>query len=91
MSRNTSNQRRGLSAILAVAFAVAMLMGVGPGVLLVNRPETFLGIPLLYAWGLFWYAVHIVIVVTAYCCLWQGTPADDGKLVDANGGKRDNA
>ena len=48
-----------------------MLMGVGPGVLLVNRPVVFLGLPLLYVWGLFWYAVHIVIVVTAYLYLWR--------------------
>ncbi len=77
MPPTPSPQRRTLSTALVIAVAVAMLMGVGPGIYLVNRPDSFLGIPLLYAWGLLWYAVHVVIVVTAYCCLWPANPQGD--------------
>ena len=52
MPPTPSPQRRTLSTSLVIAVAVAMLMGVGPGIYLVNRPDSFLGIPLLYAWGL---------------------------------------
>jgi len=56
---------------LTIVFVIAMIMGVGPGVQLVNRPESVMGLPLLYVWGLLWYAVHIVIVTTAYLYLWR--------------------
>lgn len=67
----TEPQRKRLAWILAAAFAVAMLMGPGPGMLLVNRPGSFLGIPQLYAWGLIWYAVEVLIVVLAYTLIWS--------------------
>ena len=60
-----------LSYILTIVFVIAMIMGVGPGVQLVNRPESVMGLPLLYVWGLLWYVVHIVIVTTAYLYLWR--------------------
>ena len=63
--------RRGkLGWILTVVFAIAMLLGVGPGILLVNQPETWFGLPRLYVWGMFWCAVEIVVVVLAYCFVW---------------------
>ncbi len=69
--------RRPLGLFLGLLFALAMIMGVGPGVLLVNRPDTLLGLPIVYTWGLFWYAVHIVIVVMAYRFLWRESPDRD--------------
>ena len=60
-----------LGHILTIVFVIAMIMGVGPGVQLVNRPESVMGLPLLYVWGLLWYVVHIVIVTTAYLYLWR--------------------
>lgn len=47
-----------------------MLLGPGPGMLLINQPRAFLGIPQLYAWGLLWYAVEVLIVVAAYVWVW---------------------
>ncbi len=70
--------RRPLGLFLGLLFALAMIMGVGPGVLLVNRPDTLLGLPRIYTWGLLWYAVHIVIVITAYRFLWR-RPSDPGR------------
>jgi len=59
-------------------FALAMVMGPGPGLRLVN-PEPaavregllFLGLPVVYAWGLFWYGVQAAVVVTAYFTIWK--------------------
>lgn len=47
-----------------------MVLGPGPGMLLINQPRAFLGIPQLYAWGLLWYAVEVLIVVAAYVWVW---------------------
>ena len=67
--------RRALGLFLVLLFVLAMIMGVGSGVRLVNRPDTLLGLPGIYTWGLFWYAVHIVIVIMAYRFLWR-RPSD---------------
>ena len=67
--------RRRLAVILSVLFALSMILGVGPGVLLVNRAESEFGIPLLYAWGLLWYFVQVGIAVVAYVFLWR-SPAN---------------
>jgi hypothetical protein len=66
-----SGKRSGLRNVLIFLFAVAMLMGTGPGVLLVNRPASVFGIPLVYAWGLLWYFVLVLIAVAAYAFLWK--------------------
>jgi membrane protein implicated in regulation of membrane protease activity len=64
-------QRKRLAWILATVFVVALLMGPGPGMLLVNRPGEILGVPQLYAWGLIWYAVEVVVVLLAYMLIWS--------------------
>jgi hypothetical protein len=78
-----------LSLFLTVTFLLAMVMGPGPGLLLVNpdisqaNPEvTIGGIPKLYAWGLFWYGVQIAVVVTAYFKVWK----DDEPEAASEGG-----
>jgi len=55
-----------------------MFMGPGPGLRFVN-PEPnasgdallFLGLPVIYAWGLFWYGVQAAVVITASVTLWK--------------------
>lgn len=65
------------SASLAVLFMIAMIMGPGPGMLLVNpaegeaNPATLMGMPIMYAWALIWFAVQSVIIVTAYFTVWS--------------------
>jgi len=70
--------RRRLALILAILFAIAMVMGPGPGLRLVNPDVdgpragfTLLGLPVIYAWGLLWYGVQVAVVVTAYFALWR--------------------
>ncbi|MFP6900336.1 MAG: hypothetical protein VCA36_05300 [Opitutales bacterium] len=65
-----------MSKILAAIFVFATIMGPGPGLYLVNpSPEdashaTFLGMPILFAWAVFWFFVQAGVVLVAYCKLW---------------------
>ena len=70
MQKN-SESRRKLGWILTGVFAAAMLMGAGPGIVLVNQPTMWLGLPRLYTWGIFWCAIEIGVVVVAYCFVWK--------------------
>ncbi len=62
---------------LIVVFLFAMVMGPGPGLLLINpaegetQPATLLGMPIVYAWSLIWFAVQAAVVVTAYVTIWS--------------------
>ena len=70
-----NNRSKGL--LLSAAFVFALIMGPGPGLLLVNRPVAFCGIPLLYAWGLLWYGVEVAVVATAFVWLWSKTDEEE--------------
>ena len=65
-----------LSKILTAIFVFAAIMGPGPGLYLINpSPEdtttaTFLGMPVLFAWAVFWFFVQAGVVLVAYCKLW---------------------
>lgn len=67
MRRNRTRWAWGLT----IAFVVALLMGPGPGTMLVNTAEPFLGVPTLYAWGMLWYLVEVAVVVLAYFFVWR--------------------
>lgn len=73
---NESNRR--LELVLTVAMVIAMLMGPGPGLRLVNPdisdPDAVYivaGMPIVYAWGVFWFAVQVAIVLVAYLKIWR--------------------
>ncbi len=63
--------RKRLAQVLAAVFVLSMIMGAGPGVLLVNTPEPWLGLPSVCTWGLFWYSVQAVVAVCAYLFVWR--------------------
>ena len=69
---------QGLSLILCIIFGVAVIMATGPGILLVNRPEQVLGIPLVYAWGILWYFVIVAVAGVAYVRLWHDDEEEGG-------------
>ena len=79
---NPTKRHRRLGLMLFAVFALAMVMGPGPGLRLVN-PEPaaareglrFLGLPVIYAWGLFWYGVQAAVVLTACLTIWK--PSED--------------
>lgn len=68
-------ERRFLYALL-----VAMLMATGPGVLLVNRPETLLGFPIIYLWGVGWFFVIGIIAWLTDRHVWR----HDAELEEGN-------
>ncbi len=54
-----------------VALFLAMAMATGPGVMLVNRPVTILGLPAIYFWGILWYFIIGGMAVLADRWLWR--------------------
>ncbi len=69
--------RKRLAWILGLVFVLAMVMCPGPGVLLVNRAELFLGLPLIYVWGVFWYGVQLSVILLCYFLLWRRVDTAD--------------
>ena len=74
--------RQRLGLVLFLVFALAMVMGPGPGLRLINPEPTaaresllILGVPVVYAWGLFWYGVQAAVVVSACLTIWK--PSED--------------
>jgi|TARA_Y100000758_G_scaffold234427_1_gene170951 hypothetical protein len=65
--------------LLIFLFLLAIFMGAGPGLHLINPdpldPDAdFLafGLPVIYVWGLFWYVVQFAVILYAYKYLWRG-------------------
>ena len=67
----TPEARKKLGWILAIVFAIALLMGPGPGLLLINQPKALFGLPALYVWGLIWFVVEVGVVVLLYLFVWS--------------------
>ena len=77
MSNRSKTGNKSLSIILTLVFILAMVMGPGPGVYLINPgPEhegpapTLIGLPIVYAWAVLWFGVQAVVLVTAYFTVW---------------------
>ncbi|MCB1063634.1 MAG: DUF3311 domain-containing protein [Verrucomicrobiae bacterium] len=73
--------QRSLSRLLFAIFLVALIMGPGPGIYLINPdPENaearrfVLGVPIVYAWAVFWLGVQAACVAVAYRRLWRELP-----------------
>lgn len=76
--------KRRLGWVLTGLFALALVMGPGPGLYLVNPdpsdPDSFttvLGLPIIYAWGLLWFTVQASVLIVAYLKVW--TDEESGK------------
>ena len=71
----SENKRPLLKRVLIALFVFALIMGPGPGLYLINgyaaKGGTLLGIPVLYAWAVFWFAVEAGAVITAYRTIWR--------------------
>ncbi len=92
MNRPFSGRRRWLAVLLSATFVLAVLMGIGPGLYLINpNPAdpnatfTFLGVPRIYAWAVLWFFVQATVVLVAYFQLWNGVQEDDPRQHDAPG------
>lgn len=67
--RSAGAGKRGV--ILIILFFFAMIMGAGPGIYLVNGRGPFLGVPVIYAWVVFWFAIQAGTVVIAFKTIWN--------------------
>ena len=74
--------RKRLALVLAAVFVLSMIMGAGPGVLLVNTPQPWLGLPSLCTWGLIWYSVQAITAICAYLFVWRDS--QDGSASSDN-------
>lgn len=63
--------------ILVGALILSMIIATGPGVLLVNRPETVFGFPIIYVWGVAWYLIIAGLAVTADRLVWRKDSRED--------------
>ena len=75
--KTSSVSKRRMAWILGTLFAIAIVMGPGPGIYLVN-PDPYesvarliLGMPVVYVWTAFWFLCQAVVVVLAYRKLWK--------------------
>jgi hypothetical protein len=64
-----------LGLILTTVFLSALLLGPGPGAMLIDgsveEPAVWFGVPALYVWALLWFAVLSGCVVTAALTVWK--------------------
>lgn len=69
-SPKTSTLRR-RELIIVGALIFSMVVATGPGVLLVNRPETVFGFPIIYVWGIAWYFIIGGLAIAADRLVWR--------------------
>ncbi|MFT5467195.1 MAG: hypothetical protein ACI8UO_002299 [Verrucomicrobiales bacterium] len=61
-----------------VLFLIAVLIGAGPGIHLINPAESaaaeeffIFGMPKLYAWAILWFVVQATALSIAYVKVWK--------------------
>lgn len=70
MESNSPRNKR-LAFLLTAVFFLAMIMGAGPGVWLVNGKGPVLGLPAVYLWAVAWFCLQAGAVVAAYFTIWK--------------------
>lgn len=75
-SAGSSERRQRMKWLSWGLMLMALIIGCGPGLLLVNSPEPFLGWPRLFVWGAVWYFVQVAGVLVAYRFVWTDTDSD---------------
>ena len=64
-----SGKRVGI--ILVSLFFFAMIMGAGPGIYLINGKGPVFGVPIIYAWVVFWFLIQASAVIIAFKTVWK--------------------
>ena len=73
-----------MTRVFLSILAVALVMGPGPGMYLVNDlardGHSVAGIPVLYAWAVFWFGVMAVCVLGLHRLVWtrENDDREDG-------------
>lgn len=66
-----ATRKRRMAWLSSIMILAALVIGCGPGLLLVNTPEPILGWPTLFVWGVLWYFVEVGAVLIAYRYVWD--------------------
>ncbi|RZO15629.1 MAG: hypothetical protein EVB09_06890 [Verrucomicrobiaceae bacterium] len=60
---------------LVAIFLIALIMGPGPGSLMINspgsEPKFWFGMPALYVWAVLWFFVEAAVIIVAARFLWR--------------------
>lgn len=68
---------------LSAIFVLALVMGPGPGVYLINprtqEEASWFGVPVLYVWAVFWFAVMAATVAIAFKTVWRVDENEGGR------------
>ena len=60
---------------LVAIFLIALIMGPGPGSLMINspgsEPKFWFGMPALYVWAVLWFFVEAAVILVAARFLWR--------------------
>ena len=82
MDEQRKAKRKRLTIVLSLIFCLALVMGAGPGIYLINPdpsdPEatfSIFNVPVIYAWAVGWYIVQAAVAVIAFFFLW-GKPQE---------------
>ncbi len=75
--RPATPKTKRLTWLLSALFILALVMGPGPGLYLINGYAAsggmILGLPALYFWAVFWCAVEAGVVIAAYKLVWKNS------------------
>ena len=74
MPSDKQQKHRTMAFALVVIFLFALVMGPGPGSLMINPPGSeakfWFGMPALYVWAVLWFFVEATVIIVAARFLW---------------------
>jgi len=74
MPGHKQQKHRTIAFALVVIFLLALIMGPGPGSLMINPPGSeakfWFGMPALYVWAVLWFFVEAAVIIVAARFLW---------------------
>jgi hypothetical protein len=74
MPGNKQQKHKTMAFTLVAIFLIALIMGPGPGSLMINspgsEPKFWFGMPALYVWVVLWFFVEAAVILIAARFLW---------------------
>ena len=75
MPSDKQQKHRTMAFTLVAIFLIALIMGPGPGSLMINspgsEPKFWFGMPALYVWAVLWFFVEAAVIIVAARFLWR--------------------
>ena len=75
MPGNKQQKHKTMAFTLVAIFLIALIMGPGPGSLMINspgsEPKSWFGMPALYVWAVLWFFVEAAVIIVAARFLWR--------------------